>query len=224
MHYANVNQPPYSAVGLLATRIGGNWYTGTGALISPTQIVTCAHNLYSRTEVVAATEVCFYPAWDAPFPVPPGGIAAAAAFYAAGYAGLAANIWDVGFVELAVPVELPFFFKPRVTDHQIIDQDVHVTGYPGTYGGHMADDIDQVSGIYVPANLMSYTNDTWSGSSGGPVWTYFADDDVVFLRGIHTSVDDGTLKQGRLMTQAVFDWIELAKLQLAPNPFAVQAL
>ena len=42
------NQYPYSAIGLITGKFGPFFYHGTGFLISPKIVLTCAHNLFDR--------------------------------------------------------------------------------------------------------------------------------------------------------------------------------
>lgn len=224
----NVSIPPNNAIGLLAMQFASGWAYGSGAMISPTQVATCAHNLVDQSTQATATQVLFYPAWNAAWPASPppaNGMAAAAAFYAAQYT-TGQDAWDIGYVCLAAPPSNipPAFFVPTVTDDEIEGQFIIVSGYPSAQGGMQWFEQDTVNVIYAPENLMSYTADTWAGNSGGPVWWYDAVTDVVYLRGIHTSQDTPDIRQGRLMTKQVVDWFKKAAKQPIPSAFAVAGL
>ena len=39
---------PYCSIGLLTGKFGEKEYFGTGCLIAPSVVLTCAHNLYNR--------------------------------------------------------------------------------------------------------------------------------------------------------------------------------
>ena len=225
MPVPNVTMPPYNAIGLLAMRFSAGWAYGSGAMISPTHILTCAHNLIEQSTQETATQVLFYPAWSAAWPSaapPPNGLAVSVAFYGANYA-TGEDAWDIGLVRLAnAPASVPsYFFTPTVTDDQIVGQTLNVTGYPSAQNGLMWVVDDEVVFISVPDNLMSYTHDTWAGNSGGPLWHYDSVTDVVYQRGIHTSQDTDDLRQGRLITSAVKSWINGATMQPTPAAFAV---
>ena len=39
---------PYSCIGLITGRFDDKYYSGTGCLIGPKIVLTCAHNVYDR--------------------------------------------------------------------------------------------------------------------------------------------------------------------------------
>lgn len=224
MPNAPVTIPPFNAVGLLATQFGTSWAYGTGAMISPTELVTCAHVLFDSGTSAAATQVQFFPVWNAQWPAtppPPNGLTVAAAFYAAPFA-TGQDAWDVGYVRLTAPPATvpPVFFTPRESDDQLVGQDIQIAGYSSVANGIMQTTTDQVNFVSVPDNLLTYTNDTWNGDSGGPIFWYDSVADVVWLRGVHTSQDTADLRQGRLMTTAVLTWLNIARYTASPVPFA----
>lgn len=224
MPNAPVALPPFSAVGLLATQFGTSWAYGTGAMISPTEIITCAHVLFNEETNTAATQVQFFPAWNTQWPAtppPPNGLAVAAAFYAAPFA-TGQDAWDVGYVRLAAAPAAPppAFFTPRESDDQLVGQTIQIAGYSSVANGVMQTTVDQVNSVSVPDNLLTYTNDTWNGDSGGPIFWYDSESDMTWLRGVHTSQDTSDLRQGRLMTTAVLAWINNARYTASPLAFA----
>src|SRR6185369_391455 len=89
MPASNVAMPPNNAIGLLAMQFTAGWAYGSGAMISPTHVLTCAHNLIEQSSGETASTVFFYPSWTAAWPATPppaNGLAVSVAFYAAGYA------------------------------------------------------------------------------------------------------------------------------------------
>ena len=57
-----VGQYPYCCIGLINGKFGVTNYHGTGCLIAPRIVLTCAHNLYQRKSKKEATEIKFTPA------------------------------------------------------------------------------------------------------------------------------------------------------------------
>ena len=222
---SNSSVPPNSAVGYLAMRWSdGIWAYGTGALINGSDILTCSHNLIDQvTEPVQgqAQEIFFYPAYNQQRPAnpPPFGWEVKAGFYSTNFFN-GQDAWDVGLCRLEEELEdpPPFFFTPTVTDEGIINQEVFLTGYPGPRRGEMWSDIDEVAGVHLATNTMVYTNDTWPGNSGSPVWTYDAVEDVARQRGIHVSREPQELRRGVLITNEILEWIQAAVNQ--PTPVA----
>ena len=46
----DVREYPYCCIGLVTGKFGNNVYQGSGCLISPRIVLTCAHNLYDRSK------------------------------------------------------------------------------------------------------------------------------------------------------------------------------
>jgi len=219
----NTNTWPYNAIGLLLMRWSdGNVYGGTGALIGPSLVVTCSHNLVDQAPAAGqATSIDFYRAYDGVHPVAP--IAVRAGFFSNLYRG-GQDAWDIALCRLSAPVAPPnpplppiVYFSPRVTGAEIVGEFTHLAGYPGNKNGEMWVDYDQVDGVHVPTNTMLYTHDTFGGDSGSPVWTYDPDDGVYFQHGVHVSRTPGTeLRRAVLFTRPVVDWIRNAANQPIP--------
>ena len=53
---------PYCCIGLITGRINGYPFHGTGCLIAPKVVLTCAHNLTDRKNKKKAMNVRFIPA------------------------------------------------------------------------------------------------------------------------------------------------------------------
>lgn len=52
---------PYSCIGLVTGRFGTIISNGSGCLIGPDIVLTCAHNLYDRENKIEANNVFFCP-------------------------------------------------------------------------------------------------------------------------------------------------------------------
>jgi V8-like Glu-specific endopeptidase len=60
---ADTLEYPYSTIGIIAMRHrGGDYKQGTGFLIAPNIVLTCAHNLYDIFTKKTFYEINFYPA------------------------------------------------------------------------------------------------------------------------------------------------------------------
>lgn len=224
----NANVPPHPAVGMLAMQWSttGQWAYGSGALIDSQNILTCSHNLVDQAgsqNPGSALQVLFYPGYNTliPPPVAPpiGGSGVALGVYSLAYLN-GQDGWDVGLLRLAAPANInpPIFFQPTVTGNEIIHEDITLTGYTGNSLGEMYEDVDQVAGVAPQVNIMLYTNDTYSGSSGSPVWTYDPIGNIVKQHAIHVAVGGQQLREGILITAQVSIWIQNA-LQ-TPTPIA----
>ena len=53
---------PYCCIGLITSKFEEETFYGTGCLIAPKIVLTCAHNIYNKTLKKTATELKFSPA------------------------------------------------------------------------------------------------------------------------------------------------------------------
>ena len=223
----DANRPPYSAVGLLAMRwsTNGEWTYGSGALIDPYTILTCAHNLVDQITDPPphgyADQIRFYRAYNQQRvgDPPAGGEVIRASFYPTEFRQ-GEDAWDVGICKLSNPIAPGgnfFYFVPVETGQNIIGQFVQLTGYPGPRNGEMWEQNDQVAGIHAPTNTIIYTHDTWPGNSGSPTWTYNAVEDVVKQHAIHVQRQSQGLRRGILITREILAWIQAARVRLADS-------
>jgi V8-like Glu-specific endopeptidase len=221
----NANTPPSSAVGYLAMQWStGGWAYGSGALIDDRHILTCSHNLIDPITdpppLGQATQVRFYRAYNQrrPNSPPDGGEQVSVGYYNVNFQR-GQDAWDIAVCRLAAPVRFPppfTYFPPTVTGEEIVGEFVKLTGYPGPDQGEMYVDVDQVAGVHIDTNTLIYTNDTWSGNSGSPVWTYNSVTDKVMQQGIHVSRQAQELRRAVLITEPVLGWIKNACAQ--PDP------
>ena len=58
----NTREYPYCCIGIVTTKFSQWTSNGTGCLIAPRIVLTCAHNIYSRDSNEEAMEVKFSPA------------------------------------------------------------------------------------------------------------------------------------------------------------------
>jgi glutamyl endopeptidase len=230
----NAQVPPRPAVGLLAMRWSTNqWAWGSGALIDAQNILTCSHNMVDQVNSGPApgytTQVLFYPGHDTPIPhpnnPPVGGLPVACGIFSQDYYN-GHDDWDVGIFRLAAPanVNAQNFFRPTVTGNQIVDTPITLTGYPGNHLGEMWEDLDEANALNIERNTLLYTHDTFGGSSGSPVWTYDADNDVVLEHAIHVAQPWNNLRRGILITTNVMNWITNALQVATPPGFALLPL
>ena len=57
----NSEEYPYCCIGLITGKFGSSFYHGSGCLIGPRIVLTCAHNLYYREQEEEAVELEYTP-------------------------------------------------------------------------------------------------------------------------------------------------------------------
>jgi glutamyl endopeptidase len=204
---------PFNAIGLLRMEWSdGRFFQGSGALISPNTVLTCAHNLVDQLggkNPGKAERILFFPGSnDDAYDVP--AIAATEPFLFNERYVNGEDAWDVGVVKLSQPIHVKFYFQPQSTTNAIlVGESLKLAGYPGDKRGEMWQDLDEVVGVNLPTNTLLFTHETFGGSSGSPIYRYDAISDVVQQYAIHNSRtgSDG-LKRGLLITEEVNNWIQ----------------
>ena len=228
-------RPTYSAIGQLMMHFTDNiWYSGSGALISNTQVLTCGHNIIAR-DGHYADEIRFYSAWNqGAIPVVAGPVAgqtahirAQCAFYGNGYQN-GEDKWDIGLVHLAAPVNLnpphAYFSMQTVNDNSLVEQNLSIAGYPGNHPGEMWLDHDVVEGISIPNNSLFHLHETAAGSSGSPMYIYDAESDLLRLYAVHVQAPN-MLRRATLLTPAIRQKLTTAQAHVAHGgPFTVHPM
>jgi len=219
------NVPPNNLVGYLAMQWStGSMVYGCGALIDSRHILTCSHNMVDAETASPplgwSLQTMFYPGCNEHESKKPltDGLAIEAGFYSNNFLN-GQDTWDVGLYRLAEPLKEPLstYFSPTVTGVDIVDQDVTLLGYPADREGEMWVDVDKVVSIHVPTNTMRFDQDTWSGNSGAPAWTYNAAEDVLELRAIHISRHEHEVRRGLLVSSNVKAWVKTALTEPTPS-------
>ncbi len=231
-------RPPYSAVGLLMMHFtDGNWYSGSGALVNNHQVLTCGHNLIDVRNQHQADGIRFYPGWNqGAMPVVTGPVAgqtpfinANCAFYVAQYNNRNRYVegeteWDIGLVNLAGPVHVPFYFTMQtVNNTNLIGQDLTLVGFPGNHPGEMWVDYLPVEGIALQYNTLSHLHETFPGNSGSPMYAYDAENDILRLYAVHVE-GPNALRRATLLTPAIMQKLNHAAYHGPHGIFTLHAL
>lgn len=160
-------QYPYDTVVYITATIGGSGFTGSGVLISPDEVLTATHVVYSST-YGSATLVTASPGYN--LGVAPFGTATASYFHyhaindAGGLISLSDSQYDYAVIHLNTAFSLGYMGYESLFPGGA----VHVTGYPASSGGGETDFTETVTRN--PAYTLLDGTDTGQGSSGGPVW------------------------------------------------------
>ncbi len=158
---------PYGAVVLVTDTIGGVRYQGSGVLISPDEVLTAAHMVWSSVSGMA-TDIEVTPGYSS-------GIAPYGRFK--GTATHVNRIDDAGGLIRGTDIGRDFAVIHLAGTANAgtfqIGADFNggfatVSGYPGAGGGAQIDSVQYV-GSSLPYNLL-YGASLGPGSSGGPVW------------------------------------------------------
>lgn len=162
---------PYSAVVRIIAGFGGQYFQGSGVLISPDEVLTASHMVYLPGSGTA-TSLDVAPAFNGTAPY--GHAAGTVAHYS--QVGNGHTLYqsesqsDYAVIHLAQPFA---GVGAMSVEADFAGGAVHVTGYPGSAGGAMVDSAQTVS-VDPRFTLLDGTF-TGTGSSGGPVWRYGAD-------------------------------------------------
>ena len=229
---------PFSAVGMLWMVFDNQKeYLGSGALIDPQFVLTCAHNLISMQAKTRAkpkaVSVRFYPGWNGGEPEDntPGGYSASCAFYPLEHTKNERTIWDIGLVCLSQPCQpknpanaLKPFFKMQVYAWETLPRELNLAGYPGNRKGEMWWENDTVELVEPQYNSLFHMHTTFEGSSGSPMYAYDSVTDETRLYAVHTHGPDD-LRRATLLTEQVVQRvnaaIEKAKRQALPGVFTI---
>jgi V8-like Glu-specific endopeptidase len=222
-HVLDSAHEPFNAIGLIQmVWDDGNTYFGSGALISPREVLTCAHNFINQDNQpkAEALSAAFFPGWNA-HPLPnQGGIAATCALVPGPYPRIN-DEWDIAILRLNAPVQVAHRFALTVTKSKDLEGvTARVTGFPqddGDNDGLMFDDDDEIVIVDLPTNTVLFTNATLSGSSGSPIWTQ--GEDFYHVYAVHNSVHGQDLRRGTLITPSVLSFLQAALSHPCGNRF-----
>ena len=166
---ANTDAYPYSAIAFITVDIGGVGYEGSGLLLSPDEVLTAAHVVYT-SGIGTAVNIQVSPGYNngsAPFGTISGNVTHYNAISDAGDSiSLASSQSDFAVIHLTTPVSRNVGAFSLGAD--FMSGAVTVSGYPG-YSGNQFDVTENVSTVQ-GYNLLTGTA-LGPGSSGGPVWT-----------------------------------------------------
>ena len=218
---------PWRTIGLIRVKWdNGKWYQGTGALVGPQHVLTCAHNLHDKNEAGAtdkwAVEFEFYAGQTAMTePNPAGGVRANRNARPYGKAGWKKvyywTTWlttkdrdfDMMLVVLDKPIGDTVGWMGRETGGTDVDGWRQLSGYPGDKPAFE----QWWAGGTVSAETkyqIRYPNDTFGGHSGSPVWYYNGTADSRYIRAVHIGDRTATAEnpnRGVVLNRGKYDTI-----------------
>jgi len=203
----STTQAPYNGVVKIYDRIGNEEWQGSGVLISPDEVLTASHVVYTEG-IGVATDVQVYPGSEGAYQ-PYGEIAGSVAHYnpvddSGDMITEEASEQDYAIIHLAQPVTGVSYFAPL---SNFTGGAVTVSGYPQAQDGDQADMAEQVA--LDPYVTLLDGPSLGPGSSGGPVWVTGADG-LPYVAGIVSSYDGtvGGTGFNVQLTTTVFNQIE----------------
>jgi len=207
----------------------GNPLAGTGALVSPNVVLTCAHNIYAHDYKKQAVKVTAAPGQAALNSKPFGDIHAAKMVMANGFRDTENGEVELDYAALILdtPIgnEAGYFGILEPTKEQLSRHKIHLTGYPslvdvewGTAKGMMHD----AAGFKdLKDSVIQHYADASPGNSGSPLYFYESNNPDLdpSIVGVHSG---GALSQqynhGAALVGEIFDdvlnWIEMGKAYL----------
>jgi V8-like Glu-specific endopeptidase len=210
----DTNRSPYNAVGLIRMEWNdGETYYGSGALVAPNLVLTCAHNFVEKESEGNdhATSAAFYPGWNT-HPLPTDGGTAAACVLVPEYYRRD-DSWDIALMRLQNNIAVAHRFRPVASLNRSLEgREVRLTGYPqddDDLDGFMFEDSDEITIVHLESNTVIMTHDTLPGSSGSPIWD--ADADHYNVYAVHNSYQTQGLRRGTLITRPVAEFLEGAQ-------------
>lgn len=167
---SDTSQPPYrQIVRLNILHEDGDWYVGSGAMISPNLILTAAHNVYNQETGEWATYVEASPSRNSLDKAPYGSYEAENYVILEGYQKEGANQFDMAVIQLSQPVDARVG-ELSIAKDVTVGQRVQIAGYPYQSPQKLDDMYTMVGTIDTIDNkLLRYQIDTEGGQSGSPV-------------------------------------------------------
>ena len=185
VHY--LNEWPYSHIGIIKTP----YIVGTGTLISPNIIMTCAHIIYHTTIPSKIQFFCPLKSNDSDFKM---GVFKAKNYFIPQNFKIDdpqpnPNDWAFLYLENDSKLE-KFSRKIKPMQLKVLDDDrakypISLVGYPGDKKGQMYETCGEIHECF--KHHFSYKLDTTTGQSGSPLLARIEGE--VFLIGIHQSSD-----------------------------------
>jgi len=180
----NTTRFPYTIHIQLEMSFGNERYGGSGVLVGPHHVLTCAHNAYNATNQMWANRISAYPARNnrsAPF----GRGNVTRAYLFSDWTERKDTRFDIALLILdrSIGKFTGWGGVLSADDNTIRNKNIHVTGYPGDMGfTQMYEMRDRIQRI--EEEMFHYEIDTNSGQSGSAIW--FEKWGMPFIVGIHT--------------------------------------
>lgn len=220
----NPRDAPYGAVALIHSRFENEqagW--GTGAVIHPRAILTCAHLVTARDGTREAVGMSAYPGYSGANRPHTGAAEALHAFYCGAFVSNRDRTWDIAVIRLVDSVDVPIVMTPSPVDDEP-DKEQDIAGYPADHHFEMWRDREVWTGVNVPEHIFSYVHETSAGSSGSPVYRYNTQARIVHQHGVHSGLAENLEdKVGVLITRLTKSFVDYClNVQLPPGqPFLV---
>lgn len=168
-------------------------YSGSGSIVGPQHILTCAHNVYDISKKFFAQIIHVYPgrnSKEAPF----GKAKVTKTYVFKEWTTLGIKQFDIALLVLDKPIGLITGWGAMChkNDGHILQKKFHITGYPGDKPDDtmwtMQHTISKISN-----EILEYQIDTFKGQSGSAIWINKPGKPTIY--GVHTNgVDDDLLK------------------------------
>lgn len=176
---------PHSIHAHLGMKIHGDTYMGSGVIVGPHHLLTCAHCVYKFDEGAFFEEISVYPALNdavAPF----NKVKATRAYMFKVYQDQGDGQFDMALLLLnqSIGDYTGWGSLLSADDAQLYPEMVHITGYPGDKGNgkqmwSMSHKIKTIK-----PEVFDYEIDTYGGQSGSAIWINKWGNPVVL--GVHT--------------------------------------
>ena len=194
-------------------------FVGTGALISPNVVLTCAHNIYDHQSKTAIHRITAAPGQAGLNQKPFGIIDAARAFVPQEFMQSETSRLEFDYAALILrePVgnDTGHFGIIEASIADLVEHNIHLTGFPalanfefgtGKAMLHHAAPFRNLEG-----GVISHFADASGGNSGSPLYFYEHDNQDLEPRvvGVHSGgLDNGAYNHGVALAGSVFDHVE----------------
>lgn len=175
---------PQRTHGCLALHFNGKMYGGSGVLVGPHHVLTCAHNVYWPKEKAWSNRVQFYPALYNDF-APYDAVDVLGIYTFKAWVEHEDRSFDVALLILAQSIgyTVGYHGLACLNDGALRNEKVRVTGYPGDKGGKQ---MWNMSGrlAKIDSERIGYDIDTYKGQSGGGI--SISSMSSPYIIGVHT--------------------------------------
>ena len=209
---------PYSPQGHLKLFFGEEECDGSGVLVGPHHVLTCAHNVYKPGEKRWVDKIIFCPGLvgqSAPF----GSATVTSIYIDKAWTG-DDDTADIALLTLSVPLgqKTGYLGLGSMSDDDLGSELVEVTGYPADKGAVYMWTMFHELKKNMTRDTLDYEIDTYQGQSGGAVWIQHGEGDIEpYVIGVHTRGKTSS-NRGVRISALKFTWLikllsETAELQ-----------
>jgi Ran GTPase-activating protein 1 len=201
---------PHSVQGRLVARVGKRRLLGSGTIIGPQLVLTCAHNVYSRDTGIALDKkkISFYPGMNGLL-VPFGVHKVIEAYYPEEYKDNENEDYALLVLDNRIGDYTGYFGIQQYNRESLSNIQAKIYGYPALKTGQREYD-HYLWGMEGPFQLNEYdmidhTIDTSGGQSGSAI--YLEEDNKYHIIGVHVKTMN-TSSQGVYLNEARIDRIK----------------